>query len=345
MEQISRIGMDTSKHIFQLHGVNAAEVPVLRKKLRRKEMVAFFEKLAPTVIAIEACGASHHWARLLQSFGHSVKLIAPQLVKPYVKRGKNDAADAEALCEAMSRPTMRFVPVKTAEQQAALMLVGVRDRLIRNRTQLANAIRGYAAEFGLTAAKGMAHLVPLLERIQADESLPALARELFAIQAKEYAQLQAQIDEVDAKLMAWHRADECSRRLAKIPGVGPIGAVLLRMKTPEPELFRSGRQFAAWIGLTPKDHSTAGKVRLGVITRAGDEALRSVLVVGATAVIQHARRGGRASPWLAELLKRKSPKLAAVALANKMARIAWKLMVTGETYTAKSAPAASAGAA
>jgi transposase len=203
---------------FQLHGVNAAEVVVLRKKLRRKEMVAFFEKLAPTVIAIEACGASHHWARLLQSFGHTVKLIAPQLVKPYVKRGKNDAADAEALCEAMSRPTMRFVPVKTAEQQATLMLVGVRDRLTRNRTQLANAIRGYAAEFGLSAAKGMAHLVPLLERIQTDESLPALARELFAMQAKEYAQLQAQIDEVEAKLTAWHKADECSRRLAKIPG-------------------------------------------------------------------------------------------------------------------------------
>jgi len=342
---VTRIGMDTSKHIFQLHGVNAAEEPALRKKLRRKEMVTFFEKLAPTVIAIEACGASHHWARLLQSFGHSVKLIAPQLVKPYVKRGKNDAADAEALCEAMSRPTMRFVPVKTAEQQAALMLVGVRDRLIRNRTQLANAIRGYAAEFGLTAAKGKAHLDPLLERIQADESLPALARELFAAQAKEYTQLQAQIDEVDARLMGWHRADECSRRLAKIPGVGPIGAVLLKMKTPEAELFRSGRQFAAWIGLTPKDHSTAGKVRLGVITRAGDEGLRSVLVVGATAVIRHVRRGGRASPWLTELLKRKSPKLAAVALANKMARIAWKLMVTGENYAAKSLPAALAGAA
>jgi transposase len=345
VEQITRIGMDTSKHIFQLHGVTAAEEPALRKKLRRKEMVTFFEKLAPTVIAIEACGASHHWARLLQSFGHSVKLIAPQLVKPYVKRGKNDAADAEALCEAMSRSTMRFVPVKTAEQQAALMLVGVRDRLIRNRTQLANAIRGYAAEFGLTAAKGKVHLDPLLERIQADESLPALARELFAAQAKEYAQLQAQIDEVDARLMAWHRADECSRRLAKIPGVGPIGAVLLKTKTPEPVLFRSGRQFAAWIGLTPKDHSTAGKVRLGVITRAGDEGLRSVLVVGATAVIQHVRRGGRSSPWLTELLKRKSPKLAAVALANKMARIAWKLMVTGENYAAKSAPAALAGAA
>ena len=347
MDEIIRIGMDTSKHIFQLHGVNAAEAPVLRKKLRRKEMVRFLEKLAPTVIAIEACGASHHWARLLQSFGHSVKLIPPQLVKPYVKRGKNDAADAEALCEAMSRPTMRFVPVKTAEQQAALMLVGVRDRLIRNRTQLANAIRGYAAEFGLTAARGTAHLVPLLARIRADDSLPALARELFTIQATEYTQLQAQIDDVEAKLMAWHRADECSRRLAKIPGVGPIGAVLLTMKTPEPELFRSGRQFAAWIGLTPKDHSTAGKLRLGVITRAGDETLRSTLVVGATSLLQQFRngRGRTASPWLTELLKRKSPKLAAVALANKIARIAWKMMVSGEGYCARAIPPISAKAA
>ena len=340
MDQISRIGMDTSKHFFQLHGVNAAEMPVLRKKLRRKDVVAFFEKLSPTVIALEACGASHHWARLLQSLGHTVKLIPPQLVKPYVKRGKNDAADAEALCEAMSRPTMRFVPVKTAEQQAALMLVGVRDRLIRNRTQLANAIRGYAGEFGLTAAKGMAHLGPLLDRIQADVTLPSLARDLFAAQAEELTALQARIDAVDAKLMVWHRADECSQRLAKIPSVGPIGAMLLRMKTPQPELFQSGRQFAAWIGLTPKDHSTAGKVRLGVITRAGDEALRSVLVVGATAVIQHAQRSGKASPWLSALLKRKSPKLAAIALANKTARIAWKMMITGETYKAIAAPAA-----
>ena len=305
--------------------------------------MAFFAKLPPTVIAIEACGASHHCARLLQAFGHSVKLIAPQLVKPYVKRNKNDAADAEALCEAMSRPTMRFVPVKTAEQQAALMLVGVRDRMIRNRTQLSNAVRGHAAEFGLTAAKGMAHLVPLLERIEADESLPALARELFAVQAEEFAQLQARIGEIDARLTSWHKADECSQRLGKIPGVGPIGAVLLRMKTPEPELFKSGRQFAAWIGLTPKDHSTAGKVRLGVITRAGDEGLRSVLVAGATAVIRHAQHSGKASPWLAGLLRRKSPKSAAVALANKTARIAWKMMMTGETYIAKLVPAALAG--
>jgi transposase len=285
VEQIIRIGMDTSKHVFQLHGVNAAEDPVLRKKLRRKEMVAFFEKAPPTVIAIEACGGSHHWARLLQAFGHEVKLIPPQFVKPYVKRGKNDAADAEALCEAMSRPTMRFVPVKTADRQTALMLAGMRDRLIRNRTQLANSIRGYAAEFGLTAAKGICKIDPLLERIAADETLPELARELFALHGAEYAQLQVRLEEVDAKLMAWHRADECSRRLAQIPGVGPIGASLLMMKTPTPEGFRSGRHFAAWIGLTPKDHSTAGKVRLGVITRAGDEALRSTLVVGATALL------------------------------------------------------------
>jgi transposase len=345
MEQISRIGMDTSKRFFQLHGVNAAETVILRKKLRRKEMVGFFEKLAPTVVGIEACGASHHWARLLQSFGHTVKLIPAQLVKPYVKRGKNDMADAEALCEAMSRPTMRFVPIKTADQQAARMLVGLRDRLIRNRTQLSNAIRGYAAEFGLTAANGLTNLRPLLERIQADEGVPDLARELFGAQAEEYAQLGEQIAEISAKLMAWHKADECSLRLAKIPGIGPIGAALLMMKTPAPELFRSGRQFAAWIGLTPRDHSTAGKVKLGVITRAGDEALRAVLVSGATAVIKHAVGSkGRASPWLIDILKRKPPKLAAVALANKLARIAWKLMVTGETYAATSKPIASAAA-
>jgi transposase len=335
--KIIRIGMDTSKQFFQLHGVDAQERVVLRRKLKRKEVLTFFAGLAPTTIGIEACGGSHYWSRELAKLGHEVKQIAPQYVKPYVKRGKNDAADAEAICEAMSRPTMRFVPVKSAHSQAALMLAGLRERLVRNRIQLANAIRGYAGEFGLVAAKGQSQIEPLLLRLAEDETLPELARELFGEQAKEYAQIEAQLARLEAKLMAWHRADEQGRRLTRIPGVGPVTASLLSMKAPDPHAFSSGRQFAAWLGLTPKDHSTAGKVRLGVITRAGDETLRSLLVVGATAVIRQVRRGTsrHASPWLVDLLKRKSPKLAAVALANKTARIAWKLMTTGEVYDAR----------
>ena len=257
--------------------------------------------------------------------------LPPQLVKPYIARNKNDRADAEGICEAMSRPRMRFVPIKTAEQQAAQMLIGLRDRLVRQRTQLSNAIRGYAAEFGLVAAKGLDKIEPLLTRVASDAALPDLAKELFALHGKEYAQLMARLRQVEAKLMAWHRHNELSRRLAAIPAIGPIGACALAIKVTDPRVFSCGRDFAAWIGLTPKDHSTAGKQRLGVITRAGDETLRSLMVVGATSVIQQARRG-RASPWLLDLLKRKPAKLAAVALANKTARIAWKLMVSGERY-------------
>lgn len=346
MEQIIRIGMDTSKHIFQLHGIDAAEQPVLRKQLRRKELVAFFAKLPPTVVGMEACGASHYWARELMQLGHEVKLIAPQHVKPYVMRNKNDGRDAEAVCEAMSRPRMRFVPVKTAEQQAALMLAGIRERLIARRTQLSNAIRGYAAEFGITVAKGLDKIEPLLAQIAQDESVPAMARGLFAMQGREYAQLQVELKAIEVKLRAWHHANADSRRLAQIPAVGPIIATALVMKTPDPRAFPSGRHFAAWLGLTPKDHSTAGKTRLGKITRAGDEALRSLLVVGATAVIQQAKHGrGHPSPWLVAVLKRKPPKLAAVALANKIARIAWKLMVTGESYDGARMLGASASAA
>jgi len=336
VDKIIRIGMDTSKQFFQLHGVNQAEQPVLRKKVRRKDVLAFFAKLPPTEVALEACGASHYWARELTTLGHTAKLIAPQLSKPYVKRGKNDTADADALCEAMSRPTMRFVPVKTAEQQAALMLAGERDRLVRQRTQLANTIRGYAAEFGLTAPKGQSHVEALLEQIRADATVPTLAGELFTESADEYRDLQARIAKIDARLLAWHKANEMARRLTAVPGIGPVIASLLVMKTPDAKAFRSGRDFAAWMGLTPKDHSTAGKVRTGGITRAGDETLRSLLVVGATAVIWQTARGTtkRPMPWLVKLMERKPAKLVAVALANKIARIAWKLMVSGQVYEA-----------
>ena len=232
MEQVIRIGMDTSKHIFQLHGVDGAEKPVLRKRLRRKAMVDFFAKLPPTVIGVEACGASHQWARVLAPLGHQVKLIAPQHVKPYVKRNKNDGRDAEALCEAMSRPTMQFVPVKTAEQQAALMLAGIREQMIARRTQVSNMIRGHAAEFGITAPQGLNQVVPLLARLAQDESVPELARDLFALQGRDYAQLQVELNAIEVRLRVWHRANDDSRRLAKIPGVGPVGATALVMKVP-----------------------------------------------------------------------------------------------------------------
>jgi transposase len=333
VEKLIRIGMDTSKQFFQLHGVNAAEQPVLCKKLRRKQLIPFLANLEPTVIGLEACGSSHYWAREIRRIGHEPKLVPPQYAKPYVKRGKNDKVDADAVCEATGRPSMRFVPVKSCESQSALMLTGMRDRLVRTQTQLSNAIRGYAAEFGLTAAKGKSKLERLLACIREDAALPALAKELFELHAEEYAQITARLEELDRRLMAWHRNDACSRRLAKIPGIGPIGASLLVMKTPNAQLFRSGRDFAAWLGLTPKDHSTAGKQRLGGITRAGDEQLRAVMVAGAMAVLQHSKRGGRqTSPWIAKLLERKPMKLAAVALANKNARIAWRLMARGDVY-------------
>ena len=316
---------------------------MLRKKLRRRQVVEFFEKLPRTQIGIEACGAAHYWAHQLTSLGHTVLLLPPQRVKPYVARNKNDAADAEAICEAMSRPTMRFVPVKTAEQQATLMLAGVRDQLVRRRTQLSNTIRGYAAEFGLVAARGLDKIEPLLARIAANETLPALARELFAEQAEDYAELTRKLRRIDARLQVWHRQNALSRRLAEIPAIGPIGASLLAMKVSDPAAFKSGRDFAAWLGLTPKDHSTAGKMRLGVITRAGDESLRRTLVLGATALIQQVCKGrGHPSPWLIALLKRKPPKVAAVALANKTARIAWKLMVSGGRYDRNRAAASRA---
>jgi len=333
VEDISRVFIDTSKSVFQLHGVDGQERVVVRRKLRRSELLGYFAKLPPTVVGLEACGGSHHLARELAGLGHAPRLVPAQYVKAYLKRGKNDARDAEAGCEAMSRPTMRAVPVKTPEQQAGLMLVGVRDRLVRSRTQLGNEIRGYAAEFGLITPKGLDKLEPLLARIAEDEGLPELARALFAGLGAEYVRLQAGIAALDRRLATWARGEPQSGRLAQIPSIGPIGAALLTLKTPDPAGFRSARDFAAWLGLTPKDHSTAGKTRLGGITKKGDKLLRRVLVSGAMALLQRVRRGQTPPPWpwLAPLLA-KPPKVAAVAIANRVARIAWRMIISGQAY-------------
>jgi transposase len=250
-------------------------------------------------------------------------------VKPYVKRGKNDATDAEALCEAVTRPSMRFVPVKSKERQAACMLMTVRERLVGVKSQLSNAFRSYAAEFGIIGPAGRQNISTLIKRVLEDDTLPEMGRDLFQFHAREYAAVEARLDEIETKLMKWHREDDVSRRLSTIPGVGPIGSIMLSMKAP-PETFRSGRDFAVWIGLTPKDHSTGGRQKHGGITKAGDSVLRSALIVGATALLRHIRKGRhKPTPWLAALLERKPPKLVAVALANKFARIAWRLMVSG----------------
>lgn len=336
MSEIIRIGMDTSKNFFQLHGVDAEEKAVLRKTLRRGQMLAFFEKLAPIAIGMEACGASHHWARKLAAMGHTVKLMPPQLVKPYIRRNKNDPRDAEGVCEAMSRPTMRFVPVKTQEQQADLMVMGQRDQLTARRTEIANRIRGWASEFGVTAPCGLANIKGPLGEIAARSDIPETARWAIEECAAEYDYVCAALNKTEARLKAWRRENELARRLAQIPSVGPVGAALLTMKIADPRLFSRGRDLAAWAGLTPKDHSTANKRRIGAITRAGDEQLRAVLVAGASSLLQAAKRriaqGWPVGAWIAALLARKAFKEAAVALANKVIRIAWKLMVSGEHF-------------
>ena len=329
---IIRVGLDTSKHVFQIHGVDENEKPVLRRQLRRGEVAKVFAKLAPTRIGLEACGAAHYWARLLRGLGHTVMLMPPQYIKPYVKRGKNDAIDAAAICEAMSRPTMRFVTVKSADSQAALMMLKVRDLLVKQRTMLINAVRGHAAEFGVTAAKGPQQIAELLQRLANDAEVPALAREMIGVLAAQLAAAEAKLKAIEARLMAWHRQNQTSQCLATAPGIGPIGGVSFALKVPDPQGFPSGRHFAAWIGITPRENSTGGKQRLGKISREGDESLRRLLVLGATAVIQQAIKKGDAAPWLRGLLARKPKKLAAVALANKLARIVWAMMVSGETY-------------
>jgi transposase len=333
MTEISRIGIDTSKSWFALHGVNSAGEPVLRVNLRRAQVVAYFGKLAPVVVALEACGGSHHWGRQLRALGHEVRLIPPQYVKPYVKRGKNDRVDAAAICEAAGRPGMHVVPIKSQQQQADALVLKTRDMLIDQRTQLINALRGHAAEFGVVAGQGTAKVAALREAIAAAAEIPDIGKEMLAQLGAQIDHLDEQIDKLEAKLAAMHKASPLSRLLTTAPGIGPITA-LTSVLTVDPAAFESGRHFAAWVGLTPKQHSTGGKSRLGGISRAGNERLRTLLVSGATAVIDAVlRRGSKlATPWLLKLLARKPKKVAAVALANKNARILWAMMTTGEAY-------------
>jgi transposase len=330
--EFKRIAIDTSKHVFTLHGVDCQGHAVLRRDLKRTQLEAFFRKLAPTEVVMEACGGSHHWGRLLGSLGHAVKLIPPQYVKPFVKRGKNDRNDAEAISEAAARPTMRFVPVKEAAQQAGTMILKTRDLLVRQRTQMINAVRGHAGEFGVIAAKGAAKIEPLLARVAADETVPEAARAMIAVLGEQIGDLEQRITALEARMKQAHRANPLSQLLEGIPGVGPISALSFAL-TVDAGQFDSARHFAAWLGLTPRERSSGGKRRLGGISRAGNEQLRWLLVVGATAVIRCARPGrGTASPWLLALLERRPHKVAAVALANKMARVVWAMMTSGEAY-------------
>jgi transposase len=348
MSEIKRIGIDTSKAVFTLHAIDPADRPVLRVNLRRAQILPFFKKRPRTQIAMEACGSAHHWARKLTALGHDVRLsaltacrcigplhgpIPPQYIKPYVKRGKNDRNDAEAICEAAGRPGMRFVLAKSEEQQADGLVLKVRETLLGQRTRLINTLRGHAAEFGVIAARGTSQVAPLLAVIEAEQSIPASAKAMLALLGEEIAHLDGRLKELETKRLAMHRANAIRRWLATIPGIGPIIALTLAVEI-DPKVFQSGRHLAAWLGLTPREHSTGGKQRLGGISRAGNERLRALLVTGATAVIRHASRADSklATTWLRQLLSRKPRKLAAVALANKMARRVWAVMTRGEAY-------------
>jgi transposase len=341
--QTSTIGIDLAKNVFQVHGVDTAGKVALTKKLRRSQVLALFETLPPCLIGMEACATAHHWARELEALGHDVRLMPASYVKAYVKRGKNDAADAAAICEAVARPSMRFVPIKSVEQQAALMLHRARDLLIRQRTQLINALRAHLAELGLVAEKGREGVVELAAIISDERNShalpPAMKQALQAI-LDQLTALQQQVGQLDRCIHAQHRASDVSRRVETVPGIGVIGATAITSTVTDPSVFKTGRDFAAWIGLVPRQYSTGGKEKLGGISKQGDRYLRRLLVIGATAVIQHARRHPEKHPWIMRLLAKKPAKLVAVAVANKMARIAWAIMAKGGTYRAPALAAA-----
>jgi transposase len=340
--QITTIGLDIAKNVFQVHGIDAAEKVVVRKQLRRGQVMTFFEALAPCLIGMEACATAHYWARELTKLGHQVRLMPAKDVKAYVKRNKNDAADAEAICEAVRRPTMRFVQVKSAEQQGRLMQHRTRDLLIRQRTQVINALRAHLAELGIAAAQGNAGLKELLTIIasDADVRLPADAHASLIVLAAELRAMQTLIGSIEKRIITQHRTNEASQRLETIPGIGIVGATAIDATVTDPKAFRSGRDFAAWIGLVPRQDSTGGKQKLGPISKQGDRYLRRILVVGAHAVLRRARQQPEKYPWLTQLLARKPFKVVAVALANKMARMAWALLAKGGTYRAPALAAA-----
>jgi len=333
MGEVITIGLDIAKSVFQVHGVDEVGTVAIRKRVSRSKVLEFFADLPPCLVGIEACPAAHHWGRELQALGHTVKLMPPSYVKAYLKRGKNDANDAAAICEAVSRPSMRFVAIKSKEQQAALMLHRARQLLVRQRTMLSNAIRGHLAELGVVSAKGRNGTGELLEIILngADSRIPLAARSILKVLAAQYSTIGSEIASIGKSILAWHRSCEPSRRLEEIPGVGPIVATALVTEIGDWKAFKSGRGLAAWIGLVPKQHTTGGKDKLGSITKQGNRYLRWLLVAGAMAVIRYAQKHGtKKRPWLGRLMERRPTKVAAVALANKMARIAWAIMTRGE---------------
>ena len=333
MGEVTTIGLDLAKHVFQVHGVDAEGATVRRKQLRRAQVLAFFSRLPPCLVGLEACATAHYWARELRALGHEVRLMPAQYVKAYIKRNKHDAADAEAICEAVQRPTMRFVPVKTADQQAAVLLHRGRERLVRQRTGLVNALRGHLAEFGVIAPQGLRNVGDLIAIVRADGDtrLPDVARQVLQVLANQIEQIEAAISALERQLLAWHKSNPVSQRLASIPGIGPIIATAIATTVADPNVFRSGREFAAWLGLVPRQNSTGGKIRLGGITKRGNRYLRRLLINGASANLLRSK-ATKADPWVIGLRRRRPPLVVAVALANKTARIAWAVMLRQKEY-------------
>lgn len=338
--QISVVGLDIAKQVFQVHAADAEGRGVARVRLRRAQVLDYFRELPPCLVGMEACATAHHWARELIALGHEVKLMPPAYVKPYVKRNKTDAADAEAIAEAVTRPTMRFVAVKSVEQQSMLKLHRVRELLVRQRTMLATALRAHLAEFGIVAPQGI-HRVEKLAAEVRDPAVPPLAQEALSRLVDELASIGRRLDTIEERLVALHRTDPVSRRLASIPGVGPITAMAIASTVPDPSVFRSGREFAAWLGLTPKSHSSGGKDKLGRISKRGDRYIRHLLYVGAGNAIRFSKaRAATGEAWIRGLQERRPPKVVIIALANKMARIAWALMIRGESFRSPAAATA-----